>query len=206
MKVAVSFIKSKYSEKETIDIINQTSADFLHVDIMDGIFAGVKNYDFEDILLFTKDNHLPLDIHLMVNSPIEYIEEYLKLNPYNIAFHIEAVKNPIKIIDYIHENNVKCSLAINPETNIKEILPYLDKIDNVLIMSVVPGKGGQKFIPETLNKIKELSKLKGNFTIEVDGGINNETIEYLKNVDIVVSGSYVCEASDFEEQIHKLNI
>ena len=206
MKIAVSFIKSKYNEKETIDIINQTSADFLHVDIMDGIFAGTKNYDFEDTLLFTKDNHLPLDIHLMVNNPKEYVEEFLKLNPYNITFHIEAEKNPIKLIDYIHEHDVKCSLAINPETNIKEIIPYLDKIDNVLVMSVIPGKGRQKFIPETLEKIEALSKLKGNFTIEVDGGVNNEIIKYLDKVDIIVSGSFICEGYDYEQQIQKLKI
>ena len=206
MKIAVSFIKSKYNEKETIDIINQTSADFLHVDIMDGIFAGTKNYDLEDTLLFTKNNHLPLDIHLMVNNPKEYVEEFLKINPYNITFHIEAENNPINLIDYIHEHDVKCSLAINPETNIKEIIPYLDLIDNVLVMSVIPGKGGQRFIPETLEKIEAITKLKGNFTIEVDGGINNEIIKYLDKVDIIVSGSFICEGYDYEQQIQKLKI
>ena len=204
MKVAVSFIKSKYNEKETIDIINQTSCEFLHVDIMDGIFTENKNYDFEDIELFLKNNHKPLDVHLMCNNPKEYIDEYLKLNPYNISFHIEAVNNPEKLIDYIHDHNVKCGLAINPNTDIKEIKPYLDKIDTVLVMSVIPGKGGQKFIIDVVDKVNELSNLKGNFVIEVDGGVNNETIELIPNADIVVSGSYVCEGPDYEERINKL--
>ncbi len=204
MLVAVSFIKSKYSEKETIDIINQTSSDFLHVDIMDGIFVENKNYDFDDIELFVKDNHLPLDVHLMCNNPFSYIEDYIKLKPYNITFHIEAVESPEKLINYLHDNGIKCGLAINPDTDIKEIIPYLDKIDTVLVMSVYPGKGGQKFIPSVVNKINELSKLKGNFVIEVDGGVNNETIALLDNADIVVSGSYVCCSDDYEERIKKL--
>ncbi len=204
MKVAVSFIKSNYNEKETIDIINQTSSDYLHVDIMDGIFTKNKNYDFEDIELFLKDNHKPLDIHLMCASPKEYIEDYIKLKPERISFHIEAVSNPEKLIDYLHDNNIKCGLAINPDTNITKIKPYLNKIDLVLVMSVYPGKGGQKFIMETITKINELSALKGNFEIEVDGGVNNEVIHLLKKVDTVVSGSYICESIDFEERINKL--
>ena len=204
MKVAVSFIKSKYSELETINIINETSADFLHVDIMDGIFTENKNYDYEDIKLFLKNNHKPLDIHLMCESPLEYIENFIKLNPHSISFHIETVKNPLKLIELLHENNIKCGLAINPETDIKKILPYLNIIDIVLVMSVHPGKGGQKFIPEVVDKINELSKLKNNFAIEIDGGVNNETIKLLENADIVVSGSYVCCSDDFEERIRKL--
>ncbi len=204
MKVAVSFIKSKYNEKETIDIINQTNADYLHIDIMDGKFVEHKNYDYDDICLFTKDNHLPMDVHLMCDNPLEYINDFIKLKPDNITFHIEAEKSPLKLIDYLHENDIKAGLAINPDTDIKEIIPYLDKIDRVLIMSVVPGKGGQKFIMEMANRINELCKLKGNFAIEVDGGINDETIEYVQNADIVVSGSFICTSDNFEEKIQKL--
>ena len=204
MKIAVSFIKSKYNEKETIDIINQTSSDYLHIDIMDGEFVENKNYDFDDIELFVKDNHLPLDIHLMCKEPQKYIEEYIKLKPYNITFHIEAVESPERLINLLHENNIKAGLAINPETNIKSIIPYLDIIDTVLIMTVHPGKGGQRFMMEMIDKINEISKLKKDFQIEVDGGINNETIQYVKDVDIIVSGSYICESDNYDLQINKL--
>ena len=205
MKVAVSFIKSRYSEKETIDLINQTSADFLHIDIMDGEFVENKNYDYEDIKMFLKDNHKPLDIHLMCADPLKYIEEYIELKPYNITFHIEAVNNPLRLIELLHDNGIRCGLAINPDTNIKEIKPYLDLIDNVLVMSVYPGKGGQKFIPESTSKINELALLKKNFTIEVDGGVNNEVINNLQNVDIVVSGSYICESEDYQKTMDTLH-
>lgn len=205
MKVAVSFIKSRYSEKETIDLINQTNADFLHLDIMDGEFVENKNYDYEDIKMFLKDNHKPLDIHLMCADPLKYIEEYIELKPYNITFHIEAVNNPLRLIELLHDNGIRCGLAINPDTSVKEIKPYLDLIDNVLVMSVYPGKGGQKFIPDTVNKINELALLKKNFTIEVDGGVNNEIINNLQNVDIVVSGSYICESEDYQKTIDTLH-
>jgi len=204
MKVAVSFIKSRVNEKETVDLINKTSADFLHVDIMDGKFVENITYDFEDIELFVKDNKKPLDIHLMCKEPQAYIEEYLKLKPYNITFHIEAVANPQKLIDYLHDNGIKCGIAINPETNVKSILPYLESIDTVLVMTVHPGKGGQKFMKEMVYKVDKLNKLKGNFVIEVDGGVNNESISYLQNADIVVSGSYVCTSDNFEEKVRNL--
>lgn len=204
MKIAVSFIKSKYNEKETIDEINKTTADFVHVDIMDGIFVENKNYDFEDIKLFTKDNQKPLDVHLMVDNPEEYVNDYLELKPYCITFHIEVLRNPTRLIELIHENNIKCGLAINPDTDIKELMPYLELIDNVLVMSVYPGAGGQKFIPDTANKIDELSKLKGSFTIEVDGGVNKDTLSYVTNADILVSGSYVCLSDDYEEKVESL--
>ena len=204
MKVAVSIIKSKYNEKETVDIINQTSADYLHLDIMDGEFVKNKTYDFEDILLITKDNHKPLDVHLMVKDVESYLNDYITLNPDIISFHIEAVRNPKKYIDLLHDHDIKCGLAINPDTDIKKVIPYLDKIDTVLIMSVYPGEGGQKFIKDTEEKIIELKKLQTNFEIEVDGGVNIDSIEYASLADVVVSGSYICKSDDYESNIQKL--
>lgn len=204
MKVAVSFIKSKYLEKETIDIINQTSADYLHVDIMDGKFVENKNYDYEDIRLFVTDNHLPLDVHLMVEDVEGYVNDFINLKPENITFHIEAVPNPLKLVNKLHDLGIKVGLAINPDTPVKKVIPFLEQIDRVLVMTVVPGKGGQAFMPETALKVDELAKLKGNFDIEVDGGINNETIGEVHNADVAVSGSYVCCSEDYEERISKL--
>lgn len=204
MKVSVSFIKSLYNEKQTIDLINNTSADYLHVDITDGIFVENKNYDYEDIKQFLLTNKKPLDIHLMCHNPSDYIYDYVKLKPNNITFHIETVRNPLRLIEYIHQKGIKCGIAINPETPVKTIIPYINMIDRILIMSVHPGKGGQKFMMECLDKINELSRLKGHFEIEIDGGINSETINLVKQVDIVVAGSFICMNEDFEKQISKL--
>lgn len=204
MKVAVSFIKSKYKEKETIELINKTSADYIHVDLMDGKFVPNKNYDFEDIENFFADNKKPLDIHFMYEEPYKYIEKYAKLNPEIMTFHVECNDDINMIIDKVHSLNIKCGLSINPHTPISNLNPYLDKIDYVLVMSVVPGFGGQPFLPSAAYKVSALSKMKRNFILAVDGGINADTIKYVSGADMVISGSYVCMSDNYEEKINTL--
>ncbi len=201
MKVAVSFIKSKYKEKETINLINKTSADYIHVDLMDGKFVPNKNYEIKDIEDFLTDNKKPLDIHFMYEEPSKYIDDYAKLKPEIMTFHIECHDNIDMIIDKVHSLNIKCGLSINPNTPLSALNSYLDKIDYVLIMSVVPGFGGQPFLPSAVSKVSELAKMKRNFLVAVDGGINAETIEYVKNADVVISGSYICMSDNYEQKI-----
>lgn len=205
MKVAVSFIKNRFnSERETIKEINKTSADYIHVDIMDGKFVAKKNYNFSDIEKFIKGINLPLDVHLMTENPEKYIKDYALLNTEYITFHYEAVSDVKKVIDLIHSYGIKCGVSIKPKTNIEKLLPYLDDIEQVLVMTVEPGEGGQSFMMEMISKIDYLKKLNKNFIINVDGGINDETIKYVQNADMVVSGSYVCMSDDFELSINKL--
>ena len=123
--------------------------------------------------------------------------------PEFITFHLEATDKVNEIIDMIHSYGIKCGISIKPNTSVRDLLPYLDRIELVLIMSVEPGKGGQKFMPIAIDKINELRKLNKNIIISVDGGINDETVK-LVNSDMVVSGSYVCMSEDFEEKINKL--
>lgn len=203
MKVAVSFIKSKYNEIKTIDLINKTEADFLHVDIMDGKFTENKNYTFSNIVKFLKNNHKPLDVHLMTENPSKYIKNYALLNTEYLTFHLEATNNPQRIIDEIHSYGIKCGISIKPSTDISLLNPYLNDIELVLVMSVEPGMGGQKFLESTILKISELKQKQGNFLISVDGGINDETIKLI-NPDMVVSGSYICMSDDYEKQIKSL--
>lgn len=204
MKVSVSFIKNKYNdEKKTIDAINYTSADYIHVDIMDGKFVENKNYDINEVSLFLRENVKPLDVHLMCCDLEKYIVEYADLMPEFITFHLEATDKVNEMIDMIHSYGIKCGISIKPNTNVKELLPYLDKIELVLIMSVEPGKGGQKFMPIAIDKINELRKLNKNIIISVDGGINDETVRMV-NTDMVVSGSYVCMSDNFEKNIEIL--
>lgn len=202
MKVSVSFIKSKYNENKTIELINQTSADYLHVDLMDGLFVNNKNYSFEKIRDFLKNNQKPLDIHFMYKNPILEIKKYIELAPEFITIHLECDDNIEDIIDYIHSKNIKCGISIKPSTKVEDLIPYLNKIEQVLIMSVEPGEGGQSFIIDTIQKLKELKNHRKDYIISIDGGINNETIKYVKDyVDMVVAGSYICLSDDFEKNI-----
>ncbi len=203
MKVAVSFIKSLYDEKKTIKLIDMTSADYIHVDIMDGEFVSTKNYDFDDIKLMMDGVSKLLDIHLMVKHPLNYIKGYASLNTKQITFHAEAVDDIYETINEIHSYGIKAGLAINPDTPVERIEKYLDLVDTVLVMSVYPGKGGQQFIVDTSKKIDELNHY-SDFIIEVDGGINKNTINLVNGADMVVSGSYVCESTDYEKAIESL--
>ncbi len=203
MKIAVSFIKSKYDDITTIQKIDETSADYLHVDIMDGKFAGQKNYSVEDIINLAKHTSKLLDIHLMVLNPESYIEGLVQLNVKCITFHVEATDKVNEIIDLIHSYGIKAGISLNPETSVEKIKPYLDRIDEVLIMTVHPGKGGQTFIEEMTKKIDKLNNL-GDYILAVDGGINAETIKLVKKADMAVSGSFICESNDYEKSIEIL--
>ena len=203
MKIAVSFIKSKYDDITTIQKIDETSADYLHIDIMDGKFAGQKNYSVEDIINLTKHTSKLLDIHLMVLNPESYIEGLVQLNVKCITFHVEATDKVNEIIDLIHSYGIKAGISLNPETSVEKIKPYLDRIDEVLIMTVHPGKGGQTFIEEMTKKIDKLNNL-GDYILAVDGGINAETIKLVKKADMASSGSFICESNDYEKSIEIL--
>src|SRR5574344_553378 len=126
MKVVVSCISIIYSEEETIHKIDQSIADYIHVDIMDGKFVKNKNYCYQDIKKWVNNVSKPLDIHLMVNDPLTYIKDYVNLKPKFISIHYEATDNILEIINYLHQNNIMVGIAINPETTISVLTPYLD--------------------------------------------------------------------------------
>ena len=200
----MSFLKTRLTPQETISELNWTSCDYLHIDVMDGGFVDNETMHIDEITLLLRENIKPLDVHLMCSDLKKYIPLYADLMPKYITFHLEAVDNVDEIINFIHSYGIKCGISIKPETSVDELLPYLDNIDLVLVMSVNPGLGGQTFMMESIDKINKLRKLnKGNFKISVDGGINNETIKYV-DVDIAVSGSYVCMSNDFEGAIRNL--
>lgn len=206
MKVSVSYLSSKFSKEETLQKIAKTSADYLHVDLMDGEFVSQKNFTIKGIIKTLDNYSKPLDIHLMVNKPLELVKELVKLKPAMITIHCE-VTDVLSTINYLHEHNIKTGITLNPTTPLSAIEPYLHIIDLVLIMSVTPGAGGQKFLLESVSRLVALKsyQTKNNFLISVDGGINDVTSKLIKNyVDILVSGSYICGSSDYEERIQKL--
>lgn len=208
MEIAVSFLKSKYTMEDTIKKINETNAEYIHVDVMDGEFVPNKSFIYNDVKEILKKTNKKLDIHLMVGNPLEYILEYKNLNPEIITIHSEINKNIDDYIDLIKSYNIKVGLSIKPKTSIETIEKYLDKIDNILIMSVEPGKGGQKFMDSILYKIDILEKLRAennyNYKISIDGGINEDTIVKVKKVDFVISGSYICMSNDYQSKINEL--
>ena len=202
IKGATSILTCKNRIQAT-EKLNKTNTDYIHIDYMDGIFVDNKEFTIEEIKTLSKISTKKLDIHIMAENPEPIIQELKDLNIEYITIHYEINKPLDKIINLIHNQGYKCGISIKPKTDPKNIIEYLEKIDLVLIMSVEPGKGGQKFIPDVLNKIKELKQ--NNLIIEIDGGINDTNIEELKNiVDIVVVGSYITNSSDYNKQINNL--
>lgn len=206
MMLSTSILSIKDNLKENVLKLNNTDTTYIHLDIMDGIFVPNKTWNYKDLKDVLNGVNKPLDIHLMVNDVIKYIDDYSNLNPEYITIHLEAVNNVKEIIDYIHSKNIKAGLSIKPNTNTEELIPYLNDIEMVLLMSVEPGMGGQVFINDTYKRLNELNKLKKeyNFLIEIDGGINESNINNLDGVDMAVVGSYITSSDNYQEQIDKL--
>lgn len=201
MKVVVSYISSKLSVEETIKKIDNSTCDGIHADLMDGLYVKNKN-KLPDLSNISK----PLDVHLMVNNPENYFDTLIKLKPVCIYIHPSTTNNPIKLFNYLTFNNIDSGIAINPNEEISSFAEYYPHIKRVLLMSVYPGCGGQVFIPSTKERLKELIKYKEkyNFEIYIDGGINDTTIKEVILADGVVSGSFICNSDDYNEQIKKL--
>lgn len=204
MKVAVSYINSKYDPLKTINLIDSSIADYIHVDLMDGLYVENKNFTISEINKLLGKVKKPLYIHLMVMNPDKYLNDLALLNTELICFHPSTSKNPIKLIDNIKNLGIKVGIVINPNENIDDFSKYFPLVDHVLLMSVTPGLGGQSFILNTVDKINEINKQNYSFELAVDGGINNETIKYLKDVDMVISGSFICMSDDFNKAIKEL--
>ncbi len=211
MKLSVSILsmKDQFDIKESIKKLNNCNIDFLHIDIMDGKFVKNSTWNCLDVKNILPNNSKPLDIHLMVEDIEKYINDFSILNPKYITFHLEATDNPIKIIKLIKEKNIGVGISIKPNTDVSKLLPYLSLVDLVLVMSVEPGQGGQKFLDNSVEKINYLYQVRNdknyNYVIEVDGGVNNTTIENCRKCDIVVVGSYITK-NNYEESIKSLNL
>lgn len=208
MKIVVSYISSLYDYKKTINLIEKTSASGIHVDLMDGLYVGKLNFD-DNLFATLRSVKLPLDVHMMVKEPEKYLSKTISLKPACIYVHPKTTKSINEIFEILKDNNIDKGIAINPEDNVEEYIELYKNVDRVLVMSVHPGKGGQKFLEETKKNLKQLKSLQEEymFKIYVDGGINNETIKYVKDyADGVVSGSYICNSIDFEKQIEKLKL
>ena len=188
---------------------------YFHIDVMDGKFVEKDTAELmkDYALTVSHISNLGLDVHLMVEDVEEFIDEYSMLEPEILTFHIEATKTEERTknaIEEIKRCGSRVGISISPDTDLEKIKPYLNQIHLVLVMTVVPGKGGQKLIPETLEKVKELKKYIDenniDIDIEVDGGINDETAETAidAGANILVSGSYIVSAENMADAVSKL--
>lgn len=210
MKISTSILDSD-NRVTAIETLNASSTDYIHIDVMDGIFVPNQQMNtLEEISEINNVSQKKLDIHLMVSNPLEYIKK-LHLEKKNIeyvTFHIESQSDIRKVISLIKKLNYKVGIALKPNTDINKLIPFLKEIDLILILSVEPGYGGQKFIATTSKKIENLSKIikekKYPIKIEVDGGINNITIKQIQLSDIAVAGSYIIKSNNYEQGIQSL--
>ncbi|MDS1371579.1 ribulose-phosphate 3-epimerase [Aliarcobacter butzleri] len=213
MLVAPSILSADFGNlANEIKAICDAGCDLVHVDVMDGHF--VPNMTIGPVVVepVAKVASKPLDIHLMVENNTFFVDLFAPWKPLYISFHIESEKHPHRLIQKIRSYGIKPAIVLNPHSRPQEIEYLLEDLDMVLLMSVNPGFGGQKFIPSVVEKAKELKELinkrNPNCLIEVDGGVNDKNIEILKNagVDIVVAGSYVFGSDDYEKAIKSLKI
>lgn len=209
MKISVSYLSSIFDKESTVRLIDKSSADYIHVDIMDGKFVPKNNLDGDDFS-YLDNTKKGLDVHLMTYNPEKYIEFFSKFKPLYITFHLESNTNIEETIKLIKTYGSKVGVSIKPNTDISYLEPYLNDIDLILIMTVEPGAGGQRFMFDMLEKVEDLNDLRYNkgykYLIEVDGGINEYTAIRSRDsgVDILVSGSYVCHYENFDERIKHL--
>ncbi len=207
-KVSLSILSITEDIKENIKLLDNLDIDYIHLDIMDGNFVSNKTWDLNEIEELIIEHKKPLDVHLMVSDIKKYIDDFSKLNPDYITFHFEATVDPANVIAYIQSKGIKAGISIKPNTEVEELLPYLSIVDLVLVMSVEPGKGGQKYMPIANEKIDELELVRKaynyNYIIEVDGGITDETIRDCANADMFVVGSYITNSDNYNEQVDKV--
>lgn len=207
MKISPSMLASDFSNLEN-EIKKIQNADMVHMDVMDGNFVPNISFGADVIKSLRNKSTLPFDVHLMINNPLEYIDSFADAEADIITFHAESNSDIEKTIEKIKSKNIKVGISIKPKTPAKVLFPYLKYIDVVLIMTVEPGFGGQKFMPEQIQKSLILRNHSPNekFLIEADGGINFETINIVKKypVDICVSGTCIFNSPNPCGAIEKL--
>ncbi len=207
MIIAASILAADFAKLgEEAKRAEDAGADHLHIDVMDGHF--VKNLTFgpATVAAMKRSCSLFLDVHLMIYTPYDYIEKFVEAGADQITFHFEATEDVIETIDFIHRCGIKAGLAFCSETSESMIVKYIDKVDNLLLMTVDPGYGGQKFIPEVIDKVRFVRALSDEVVIQVDGGVNLETAsESIKaGADALVAGTYIYDHANMKQAIYEL--
>lgn len=211
MKIAPSILSADFANlKDDVSVVENAGAEYLHIDIMDGHFVDNLTFGANVVKALRKHSELVFDCHMMVDEPEKYITDLKNAGADIVGVHLEATPHIHRVLSQIKASGMKAEVVLNPGTPVMAAVEVLPLVDQVLIMTVDPGFGGQAFIPETVAKVAELAAYKKehglDFEIEVDGGINAETIKEVAQVGatVAVAGSYVFNAKDPAMQITTL--
>ncbi|MDA5457123.1 ribulose-phosphate 3-epimerase [Weissella confusa] len=211
IKVAPSILSADYINlQKDIELIESAGAEFVHIDVMDGMFVPSISYGPAWVKALRPVTDMVLDVHLMVEQPERYIDVFAEAGSDIIGVHYEATPHIHRALQQIKNHGIKAEVVINPGTSVSAIEPVLHMVDQVLVMTVNPGFGGQKFLPETLEKIARLAEIKRekgyDYDIEIDGGANDETtkLAYEAGATVAVAGSYVFDKVDPAAKIARL--
>lgn len=210
IKVSPSILASDFSNlKSEIEKISN-NAQMLHIDVMDGHFVPNISMGIPVLESIRKCTDMFLDVHLMISKPQDYTDAFIKAGADLICFHLESDCNPKKIIEKVHLAGKKVAIAIKPKTSAEDVLPYIEDLDMVLVMTVEPGFGGQSFMPETMPKVKIIKeyakKINKDIDIQVDGGINKETalVAVENGANVLVAGSFVFNSKNPASEVEYL--
>lgn len=201
IKISPSLLSADWMELgKELDRLHEWGADMVHCDVIDGLFAPNITFGMPMISALKKKSKLPLDVHLMIVEPERYIDKFISAGSDTIAFHPEASKKPHEVLEKIRSKGIKAGIALNPDVPVRVAEEFLGEIDYILLMGVFPGFGGQKFIPEVMDKIDESKQLiaSRDIYVELDGGVTTENIVEMKKrgLDAAVAGNAVFAASD----------